>query len=112
MYARVWRAVILHGKVDEFAAAIKSIIPLLRKLPGFRGIIVLRTGPGEELEATIISMWATIDDLRNSEPTVFQEAVGHMLSTCEPHPLMREEEVVISDFEAGSPDDTVTNLQV
>ena len=89
------------------------INPLLRKLPGFRGILVLRTGPGEELEATVISTWATIDDLRNSEPTVFQEAVGHMLSTCEPHPLMREEEVVVSDFggrEFGRHDDESPGL--
>jgi len=110
MYARVWRAGILPGKVEEFAEAIRSVIPMLRKQPGFRGIIVLRTGPGEELDATVISTWATIDDLRNSETSVFQEGVVPMLATCEPHPLMREEEVVVSDFGIASPDDTVTNF--
>lgn len=110
MYARVWRAGILPGKVEEFAAAIRSVIPFLRKQPGFRGILVLRTGPGEELDATVISTWETIDDLRNSEPTVFQEAVVQMLASCEPHPLMREEEVVLCEFGSGDLDATVTSF--
>jgi heme-degrading monooxygenase HmoA len=110
MYARVWRAGILPGKVDEFAAAIDSIKPFLRRQPGFRGLLVLRTGPGEELDATIVSIWATIEDLRNSETTAFQEAVVRIVSYLEPHPLMREEEVVLYDFASGNLEDTVTNL--
>lgn len=110
MYARVWRAGILPGKVEEFAAAIDSVRPFLRRQPGFRGLLVLRTGPGEELDATVISIWATIEDLRNSETAAYQEAVVRVLSYCGPHPSMREEEVVVCDFSSGNTEDTVTSL--
>ncbi len=110
MYARVWRAGILPGKVEEFKAAIDSARPFLRQQPGFRGLLVLRTGPGEELDATIVSAWASIEDLRNSETNAFQEAVVHVLTTCEPHPVMREEEVVFCEFAAGDLDATVTSF--
>jgi heme-degrading monooxygenase HmoA len=110
MYARVWRAGILPGKVEEFAAAINSARPLLRRQPGFCGLLVLRTGPGEALEATVVSTWASIDDLRNSETTAFQQAVVNVLSHCERHPIMREEEVVVSEFASDNLDDTVTKF--
>lgn len=110
MYARVWRAGILPGKVAEFAAAINSIRPLLRRQPGFCSLLVLRSGPGEGLEATVVSTWASIDDLRNSETTAFQQAVVNILSYCERRPVMREEEVLVSDFASVNLDDTVTKL--
>jgi heme-degrading monooxygenase HmoA len=110
MYARVWRAGILPGKVEEFAAAINSVRPLLRRQPGFCGLLVLRSGPGEALEATVVSTWASIVDLRNSETTAFQQAVVNVLSYCEPRPVMREEEVVVSDVASDNSDDTITKF--
>ena len=98
MYARVWKAQILPGKVDEYESAIKSILPAWRKMAGFHGMLVLRSGSGEMLEATVVSVWNTPDDLRDSENDVFREGVLRVLSTCEPHPSMREEYVVVSDF--------------
>ena len=110
MYARVWKASILPGKAEGFAAAVKSVKPLLLRQPGFCGLLVLRTGPGEELEATVISLWSSIDDLRNSETPAFQQAVVNILSYCERRPLMREEEVVLSEFLTGDPDSTIAKL--
>ena len=110
MYARVWKANILPGKVEEFAASIDLVKPLLRRRPGFCGLLVLHTGPGEGLEATVISVWSSIDDLRNSETPAFQQAVARMLSLCERRPLMREEEVVVSEFPTEDPDATITKL--
>jgi hypothetical protein len=55
-YARVWKAGILPGKVEEFTTATKAAIPILNRLPGFRSLLVLRSGPGEMLEATVISV--------------------------------------------------------
>jgi heme-degrading monooxygenase HmoA len=110
MYARVWKANILSGKAEGFAASVNSIRPLLRRQPGFCGLLVLRTGPGEELEATVISIWSSIDDLRNSETPAFQQAVVNILSYCERRPVMREEEVVLTEFPSGDPDSTITKL--
>jgi heme-degrading monooxygenase HmoA len=110
MYARVWKAVILPGKVEDFATAINSIRPYLRKQAGFSGLVVLRTGPGEGLEATVVSMWASIDALRESETSTFQEAVVKVMSYCERHPLMREEEVMLSEFSRGDVDATATRF--
>jgi heme-degrading monooxygenase HmoA len=110
MYARVWKANILPGKVEEFAASINFVRPLLRKQPGFRGLLVLHTGTGDGLEATVLSVWSSIDDLRNSETPAFQEAVLNMLTFCERRPVMREEVVVMCEFSSDDPDSTITNF--
>ena len=109
MYARVWRAKILPGKVEEYESAIKSILPAWRKMSGFNGMLVLRTGSGEMLEATVVSVWETADDLRSSENDTFRQGVQRVLSCCEPHASMREEYVVASEFGySGSRDITTT----
>jgi heme-degrading monooxygenase HmoA len=105
MYARVWRFGILPGKVNEFDTVIKSVIPAWRQMPGFRGLLVLRTGPGEMLDGTVISTWHTLDDLRGSENTTFQQTVARLLSFCEPHPTMREEEVIVSEHASAAASD-------
>jgi heme-degrading monooxygenase HmoA len=107
MYARVWRVGILPEKVEEFTAALKSARPFLRKQPGFCGLLALRSGPGA-LEATVVALWASIDDLRNSEEAVVQQAALNILSYCEPHPAVREEEVVMSDFPSHHVSDATT----
>jgi heme-degrading monooxygenase HmoA len=110
MYARVWKFVILPGKIEEFADIVKSAVPLLQGQPGFRGLLVLRSGPGEGLEATAISTWASIDALRDSETGTFKQALARALSVCEPRPSMREEEVVLSEFASAGLDDSVTKF--
>jgi heme-degrading monooxygenase HmoA len=109
MYARVWRVGILPGKIEEFTVAVNSARPILRGQPGFCGLLVLRSGPGA-LEATLISVWNSIDDLRNSEATTFHQTVVGFLSCCEPHPAMREEEVVVSDFASDDLDNDITKF--
>ena len=98
MYARVWRFGILPGKAEEFEAFVKSIVPAWRQMAGFRGLLVLRTGPGEMLDTTVVSTWETLEDLRGSENSTFQKSVARALSFCEPHPSMREEQVVVNEF--------------
>jgi len=111
MYARVWKLGILPGKVEEFTATAKAGMEILRPQAGFRGLLVLRSGPGEGLEATLVSMWASIEALRNSETTpAYQQALVHFLSLCERHPSMREEEVMVSEFASTDLDDTVTKF--
>jgi heme-degrading monooxygenase HmoA len=119
MYARVWKLGILPGKVEEFAAACKSATPMLRRQAGFCSLVVLRSGPGEKLEATVVSVWDSLVALRDSETIAFQEALAHVLTLCEPRPFMREEEVLVSEFAApashatpasADPDDTITKF--
>jgi heme-degrading monooxygenase HmoA len=110
MYARVWKVGILPGKAEEFAAAINSAIPIVRRQAGFRSLLVLRGGPGEKLEATVVSAWDSLEALRNSENSTFQEAVARMLSYCEHRAFMREEEVLVSEFASHDLSDTATNF--
>jgi heme-degrading monooxygenase HmoA len=104
MYARVWKVGILPGKAEEFAEDVRAVIPAWRKMAGFRGLFVLRTGPAM-LEGTVISLWETLDALRDSENSTFREAVKHLMTCCEPHPLLREEEVLVSDYESSEASD-------
>jgi heme-degrading monooxygenase HmoA len=109
MYARVWKFNILPGKAEEFAAAINSFIPILRRQAGFRSVLVLRGGPGEKLEATGVSAWDSLEALRNSETKAYQETLDRVLSCCEHRPFMREEEVLLSEFASQDLSDTATN---
>ena len=110
MYARVWRVGILPGKAEEFAAVVNSTILIVRRLAGFRGVLVLRGGPGEKLEATVVSAWDSLEALRNSETSAFQEAVARMLSCCEHRAFMREEEVLVSEFASRDLSDTTAGF--
>ena len=58
------------GKVEEFTAALNAIRPLLREQSGFCGLLALRSGTGA-LETTVVSLWTSIDDLRNSREPYF-----------------------------------------
>jgi heme-degrading monooxygenase HmoA len=110
MYARVWKMSILPGKVEEFAAAINSVTPILRRQAGFRGMFALRGGPGEKLEVTGFSAWDSLDALRNSETSEYQEALDRVLSYCEHRPFMREEEVLLSEFPSRDLSDTTVGF--
>jgi heme-degrading monooxygenase HmoA len=116
MYARVWRAGILPGKVEEYTAAVRAVVPILRQQAGFRSLVVLRGGPGDRLESTVISVWETLVALRDSETPEFERAVALVLSFCERHPSMREEEVLIDEFASSrqgaaiDSDDTITKF--
>jgi len=109
MYARVWKFGILPGKVEEFAVVINSMIPTYRRQAGFRGLLVLRGGPGEKLEATAVSAWESLVALRNSENSAFEQLLARILPLCEHHPSMREEEVMVSEFVSQDLTDTATH---
>jgi antibiotic biosynthesis monooxygenase (ABM) superfamily enzyme len=110
MYARVWRVVILPGKMEEFLAHIDAMLPILRRHPGFGGLLAMRSGPGDRLEVTVVSMWTTLETLQDSEDPEYREALVKFLALCEHRPSMREEEVIMSEFASGDPDDTITKF--
>ena len=110
MYARVWKFVVLPGKFQEFADVSNSMIPVYRRQPGFRGLLLLRGGPGEKLEVTVVSAWDSLVALRNSEDNTIEKALSHILTLCEHRPFMREEEVVVSEFVPQDLSDATTKF--
>lgn len=99
MHARVTRLRILPGKIEQFTKAVDSMVPAARKQQGFRALLVLRTGDESHPEATTVSVWESLDDLRASESNMFYfEALARLFSCCEGYPIMHEEEVLLSEF--------------
>ena len=101
MYARASEVKIQPGKLDEFRNAVESVIPALRTQPGFRAMVVLRSSDPAALEATIISMWDSLEDLKASERNLFlYQALARILGSCESFPRMTQHEVLVSEFAA------------
>ena len=99
MHVRVTQLRIIPGKVAEFSQALDSLLPAVRKQVGYRGLVVLRAGVEDKPEATTISMWQTLADLRATETNMFYyEALRRLFDCCEGYPIMHEEEVLVSDF--------------
>jgi len=105
MYARVWKFNVLPGKDKEFAEIVDWMMPVLRRHPGFRSLLVLRGGPAARPETTVISAWESLDALRNSETSAYQQALARVLSCCEDRPSMREEQVLVSEIATQEPSD-------
>jgi len=101
MHARVTQFRILPGKVKEFAGAVDSVLPLIRKQVGFRALVVLRTSETPVAHTTVLSLWDSFDDLKNSEKNLFlYQALSRVLGFCEGFPEIHEHDVLVSEFAA------------
>jgi heme-degrading monooxygenase HmoA len=101
MYARTTDVQIQRGKLAEFTNGVESILPALRKQRGFRALLVLRGADPASLNATIISVWDSLQDLKLSESNLFlYQALARILTTSEGFPHMREHQVLLSEFAA------------
>ena len=101
MNARVSQYRIIPGKIEEFARAVDSVRPLIRKQEGFRALITLRTGDTAAPEAMIISVWDSLEELRASEKSMFlYQALSRLLGLCQGFPAIHEHEVLASEFAA------------
>ncbi len=101
MYARATELRILPGKLEEFKSAVNSTIPAIRKQQGFRALVVLRSPEAAGREATAISIWDSLEDLKASEQNLFlYQALSRILGFCEGFPRIREHEVLVSEFAA------------
>ena len=98
MHARVTRLRIRPGKLEEFVTAFDSIIPTIQKQAGFRALLVLRN-PTAAPEATVVSAWDSLEELRASEQNMFLfQALARILSYCEGFPVTEEHELLVGDF--------------
>lgn len=99
MHARVTQFRILPDKLEDFRSASNSILPVIRKQAGFRALVVLRTGEAAAPEAIVVSVWDSLDALRASEKNLFlYQAISRVLGYCEGFPLIKEHEVIVSEF--------------
>ena len=100
MVARVTHYHIRPGKVEEFIATQKSLIPAMDKLPGFRVLLVLRGEDPASRDATAISVWDSAADLKNSDNDAFYyDLLARLLKCCEGFsPMRHEQEVLVSKF--------------
>jgi heme-degrading monooxygenase HmoA len=99
MHARVTQYRIRPGKMEEFAAGVDSLIPALHKLAGFRSLLILRGGEPNKPEATAISIWDTVAELRAGDNNIFYyQALARLLACCDGFPAVREQEVLVSEI--------------
>jgi heme-degrading monooxygenase HmoA len=101
MIARVTRFRIRLGKVEEFAAMAESLIATMDKLAGFRVLLLLRGEDPTGRDATSISVWDSVEDLKSSENDAFYyEALARVMNCCESFSPMHQHEVLSSKFAA------------
>lgn len=101
MHARVTQFRIRPGKLEEFAAAVDSLVPLMHQQQGFKSLMVLRgdSAPGTGPEATVITTWDSLDSLRaNEENLYFYRAMARVMAFSEGFPAIHEHEVLVSEF--------------
>ena len=100
MYARVWKFSVLPENLQPFAAACRSVGVVNNSREGYRGLLVLRGGPLDSPDATVVSLWDSLEALRASENDQFQSAVAEALACCKPGAVLREEEILVCDLAA------------
>ena len=100
MYARVWKVAVLPERLHAFTAACSATSALVRKRPGFRGVIVVRGGLKDAPECMIVSVWDSLETLRASEDEAFQHSVAGILACCSPGTVLQEEDVLLCEFPA------------
>jgi heme-degrading monooxygenase HmoA len=98
MYARVWKISVLPENVPPFASSCRSVGVLNSSKEGYCGLLVLRGGPLDSPDATVVSLWDSLEALRASESDQFQSAVAQALACCQPGVVLREEEVLVWEF--------------
>jgi heme-degrading monooxygenase HmoA len=101
MIARVTRFRIRLGKVEEFATMAESLTATMDKLAGFRVLLLLRGEDPTGRDATAISVWDSVEDLKSSENDAFYyEALARVMNCCESFSPMHQHEVLKSKFAA------------
>jgi heme-degrading monooxygenase HmoA len=74
--ARIWRGRTLASKADEYARYLDTNgIAKIRATPGNRGVTVLRRTDGDKAEFVVISIWESIDAVKNFAGADYQKTV-------------------------------------
>jgi heme-degrading monooxygenase HmoA len=103
MHARVTQFTVQPGKLTEFVDALDSAIPLMRERKGFQALLVLRVEGSNPPDVRVMTLWDSQQSLHESESSVmFYQALARAMAFSQGFPVIREEEVVISDFPRAS----------
>ena len=74
--ARIWRGRTLASKADEYAGYLDANgIAKIRATAGNRGVTVLRRTDGDKAEFVVISIWDSIDAVKNFAGADYQKTV-------------------------------------
>ena len=101
MHARVTQFQLLPGKLQDFAVAVDSLVPLMKEQAGFRSLIVLRgePTPGGPPQATVITLWDSLEALRASENNLyFYRAMARVIEFSDGFPAIHEHKVLVHEF--------------
>ena len=75
LIARVWHGVTANEKADAYAAYLeKTGATDCRATPGNKGVLVLRRTQGNETEFTFISLWQSLDAIRQFAGEDYEKA--------------------------------------
>src|SRR5580704_3606983 len=103
MHARVTQYSIPSEKLNEFREALNSAIPLMRQRKGFQALLVLRVEGSNPPDVRVMTFWESQQALHESESSVqFYAALARAMAFSQGFPIIREEEVMISDFPRAS----------
>jgi heme-degrading monooxygenase HmoA len=99
MVARVTRYLVRHGKVEEFISTVQSLSSALDGVKGFHFLIVLHAEDPESRELTTLSLWDSLEDIRNSDADArYYNAIKRLMGTCESFDPMHVREVLFAKF--------------
>ena len=99
MVARVTHYRIRPGKLEEFTATVQSLTAAMDKLKGFRVLLVLRGEESSGQEAMAMSIWDSVEDMKDSDSDSFYyHVVSKLIGCCESFSPMHEQEVMVSKF--------------
>jgi heme-degrading monooxygenase HmoA len=106
MIARVWRGITLKEKADDYLVYLNETgLKEHAKIPGSRGVTILRRDQGEHCEIMLISLWDSMEAVRafageNPDRSVYYPEDDQYLLRMEP--LVRHYEVA-QQFAAEDP---------
>jgi heme-degrading monooxygenase HmoA len=99
MVARVTHYRIRPGKLEEFTATVQSLTAAMDKLKGFRVLLVLRGDESSGQEAMAMSIWDSVEDMKDTDSDSFYyHVVSKLIGCCESFSPMHEQEVMVSKF--------------
>lgn len=99
MIARVTSYRIRPGREDEFNAIVESAMAQMDHLKGFRGLVVLGSEDPASPDATAISLWDSVEDMKSGESNKFYyEALARAANCCESFSPMHQHVVLKTKF--------------
>lgn len=65
MIARVWTARAVRSRAEGYRQHLRDrVLPILDRVPGYRGAKLLERADGDQIELIVITWWRAIEDVR------------------------------------------------